>query len=125
MEPVALLYPPVLLIGVPAPGAWPPSPEQKVIHFSGLVVAMHDTVPHPQNPQMRVPALHFTHLGDWPLRVDSWASAKEPEQFERSAYMQWRAAQAGIQLAGADDPLFKNGPGGAAGGPSGSRKLIQ
>lgn len=109
MELVKLFYPPVWLIGQPAPGAWPPTEEQKEIRFLSLAFLMHAQMPHPQTGQP-IPVIQITGIGDIPLRNASWVTAIEPDAGERNAYSQWRAAQSGIELAGANDPILKNPP---------------
>ncbi len=106
MEVVALLYPPFVILGTPA--AWPPKDEQPEVLFRALAHVIPMTLPHPQTGQP-VPVIQVNGLGDWPLRNKSWASAGPPTEDQRRAYGQWRAQQAGIQLAGADDPLLKQG----------------
>lgn len=105
--PILLLYPPVLLIGQPAPGAWPPDENQKEVRFLSLGILMHLMLPHPQTGQQTA-MIQITGLGDWPLRNESWASAKLADVGEAKAYWDWRAAMSGIAMAGGNDPLAKN-----------------
>lgn len=109
MDVVVMLYPPVTLIGQPAPGAWPFSPEQKEVRFLALGVLMHLTIPDPETGQPRA-AMQISGLGDWPLRIDRLpAEPREATSEERRVYESWRAALLNIQLAGANDPLLKAG----------------
>ena len=108
MEMVKLFYPPVVLIGEPAPGAWPPGEGQKKVRFEKLAYLQHIVMPDAEGkPQ---PMIRLDPAGTWNLTVDSWVDADEPDDGERNAYTQWRAAQSNIQIAQANDPLLKGDP---------------
>ena len=109
MQVVALLYPPFVLMGQPVPGAWPPSDEQREVRFMALAHIIRMTVPNPQTGQP-MPVIQVSGMGDWTLRVGSWAASRDPQDDEQGAYNQWRAAQSGIQIANSGDPLLKGGP---------------
>lgn len=111
MKLVILFYPPSTLIA--RTEVWPPLEDQKKVKFVGVAAIQQVVLPSPQGP---MPAIQVRGLGDWNLRYESWADDREPTEDERRAYEQWRAEQAGIQVA--HDPVI-----GRPGGPGPLRRV--